>query len=173
MKLALSVGALVLVGAGLAAALPLASDHGDVHRRLVELVHGKHARHGDLAAHLDALADRLDLTQEQRSEVASLLHSSKIIPRAKTLAEAFDEEFAALHARDLDEAGLRAAGKKVGAAQEELAVTLARLMRDVHGVLTPEQLEKVHALHHGGPPRLADHVQAAEKSLAAWIERHR
>jgi Spy/CpxP family protein refolding chaperone len=165
------VSALAAVSLG-AAQVVRAGHGGDLHGRIAKLLHGG-AEQG-LESHLDAVVARLELTETQRKQVASVLTTALagLEARALTLVEAHAKQIELVHAPAIDDEAIREASARVGAAQGELAVAVAHLLRDLHGVLTPEQRER--AAHVGRPELLAgitEHVRAISKDVRAWADR--
>jgi Spy/CpxP family protein refolding chaperone len=163
---------------GLVAAAQVGRDGGGWihagHGSLAKLVHGG-CEGVDVAAHLDAAAVALELDASQRKAVAASLAAALPALEAQTL-EAIDahaRQLELLHAPELDEDALRAASARAGAAQGELAVSTALLLRDVHGVLTPEQLERAAHLHArpNGLGALAEHVRGLVRGARTWTDR--
>lgn len=96
------------------------------------------------AVFLDRMAETLDLTEAQITEIEGIMRSHRI-----ETAELRSEAHIARDAvRDLaerevfDEEAVRAAEERLAAAHVELAVERARLKSEIHAVLTPEQGEK-------------------------------
>jgi len=169
MKFALPLaGALAAVG--LVAATPALQDHTErLHRHLL------HQRHEhDAADHFEKLAEHLGLTAAQRASLAVAIRANlePLGTSFQTFAYAYAAQASTIHAATYDEEAIRLAAAKVGSAQEELAVAMARLARDVHAELTNEQLEKLGALHgHDVLQKLREHVHALLTSAKAWSER--
>jgi Spy/CpxP family protein refolding chaperone len=138
--------------------------------------HGGHdaEEHEGADAHLEAIADWLDLSAAQRKDFASLISAALPGLESQTLAalKAHGEELELLHAAELDEQRLRDASARAGAAQGELAVSLGRLLRDVHRLLTPEQLGRLEHMHDTHLfDHLAEHVRGAGRDARAWAAR--
>lgn len=174
MNIALPIASVLLVTAGLVVARPHLAAHspGDVHGHLRHLLHGKEAP-GMLEQHLEELAGRVDLTRDQRSRVAHILESSPVPARVHELVAAHGGQIQAVHGIPFDESAIRTASQRTARAQEELAVTVGRLLHEVHAILTPEQLVQIDEHHTHLLPELLQHVDAAEKSLEAWVRRNR
>jgi len=146
----------------------------DIHALGRRLLHGEALEAQGVAAHLDGMAAMLELSASQRKAVAAVLKTAlpELETRALALVQAHAEQLERLHAAELDEEALRAASLRAGAAQGELAVAVARLLRDVHSVLTPEQLERVAHLHEGDPMEsLAELVRGVGQDARAWADR--
>lgn len=113
----------------------------------------------DPGMHIEHLADRLDVSDEQRDALRRIADEQR--PRMRSLHDRLRENHRAL--RDLDPAATDyAAGVESLAQQQgELAAEMVRARSDmrqaVHGVLTPEQREQARQLRehtrvivHGG-----------------------
>lgn len=151
-----------------------AGQGGDVHSRLARMLHGAELSPDGVAAHLDAVATTLDLSAEQRKQTAGVLMQAlpDLEARALEVAAAHADLFKRVHSADLDEAAIRTASVRAGAAQAELAVAAARLLRDVHAVMMPEQLARLGDLHaQGRIEGFADHVRGVGRGAKAWAER--
>ncbi len=168
-----TVAAIVLSGLGLTAAVPVLSSSSTAgHRgRLMQFLHRGHAQHhGDVGQRLDGLAEVLDLSVEQRAAIAALLAETQAFADIKQLIAQHAAQVDVVHAGPFDEAQIREASAAVGTAQADVAVSLARLMHDVHAVLTDEQVALVKTFHPNLRARVGTHVAAFELSLATWIE---
>lgn len=164
--------ALAAAGVGLASAARM--DDGDAHSKLRKLLHGGAAHGEHVEEHLDALATKLELAPAQRKQVASAVVAALpgLEVRAKSLYDAHAEQLRLAHAREIDEEAIRASSAKVGAAQGELVVAGARLLAEVHGVLTPEQLARVETLHGTElGEHLAGHVRGIGDGIRRWAGR--
>lgn len=152
----------------------LTNDGDGVHARIRRLLHGEPGHGERIDAHLDAVAAALELSAPQRKEVAALLVGAHpgLETRALALVEAHAEQLELMHAADFDEEALRAASARVGVAQGELVLVAAHLLRDVHRVLTPEQLDRLPQLHR--PDLLGfltEHVRAVGRGMQTWADR--
>ena len=126
----------------------------------------KHAPAADKAAHrarrrplrrlMAARAGRamtlwaeLDVTDEQRRQIASILlsHKDEIANVAKPVVEKHRALRAAVKAEKLDEKAIRAAAQALGQALADAAVLAAKVRADVAQVLTAEQLELIEKFH--------------------------
>ncbi len=160
------IAALTLSGIGLTAAYPAVSNR--VHSGHFAHFQGEHGQRA--GEHLDRIADMLELTATQRSEVATLLSETDLFDNARQLLAAHTAQAEVVHAPTFDEVAIREASAPVGAAQAELAVSASQLMHAVHAVLTEEQLALANSLHPNWRSRLNAHIAKFELSLAAWIE---
>lgn len=145
---------------------------GGLHAHFAKWLHGGSVPRID--AHLDAMAARLELTAEQRKDVAGVLRARlpDLERDARALATAHVEQIELVHAAELDEAAVRAAAVRIGAAEGELAVGVARLLRDAHAVLTPEQRARAAASHPVDlRAHVAAHLREASERARAWADR--
>ncbi len=96
---------------------------------------------GFMAEHM---ADRLELTDEQREQIRAIhqAHGDETAPLMEALSAARRELDDAIHAELFDEALIRAAAGSVAEAEADLAVRRAQITGDVRQVLTPDQYQK-------------------------------
>ena len=102
---------------------------------------------GDMVGHLlGRLADKLELTEEQRAEVKAIVEGTQ--PEAEEARKAVREAMKALHEATTKgtEAEIIAAGKAVGDAFTEQALLRAAIMKQVKEILTDEQLAQFEEL---------------------------
>ena len=97
---------------------------------------------------LERVGDRLEISDGQREQIRAMVEQRREVLRedVEAVLTARRDLFAAIHGESFDEAAIRAAAAVVGAAQADLAVERARLVQEIRGVLTPEQLERVEGL---------------------------
>lgn len=145
---AAAVTAVLLVAATLAVAQPAGHRHGP----------------GEPGEFLDHLTRRLDLTDDQRATLAGLFASHREVrmterEQLQAARDTLDEQ---VHADVFDEGAIRAAAAELAALGAERAVARARLLQEVRGVLTPDQMEQFQEMmswrrermgrHFDGPP---------------------
>ncbi len=87
------------------------------------------------------VVERLDLTPQQVEQIRTILgsHKTELAAELARIKEARTRQFESIHADAFDEAAIRAAGRAVGQAETELAVTRGRIVSEIRQVLTPEQ----------------------------------
>lgn len=131
--------ALVVV---LVVALPAAAARGPGH----EFGHG-------FGRHLDRMAEKLGLSDEQRGAIEAIHAASRT--EAEPLRTQVRASRKAMHelmkAESFDEAGVRALVQQGSAAMAELAVLRARTGHAMRAVLTPEQrveFDRMHEARH-------------------------
>ncbi len=90
------------------------------------------------------LADKLDLSKEQRETIRGLFetHRDDTAPLREDLRGLEGAVEESIHAEPFDEEAVRAVAQQVADVRVELAVARARLAQEVHQVLTPEQREQ-------------------------------
>lgn len=172
MKLALC--SIAIVGAlGLALVIPsiVLGQEGPkgVHARIAEFMHGSHGM-----AVEDELAE-LGVTPQQKQQVAMIL-SANLDPmqaRVDAVLDAREQQFAAIHATQYDEATIRQACEGVAAAETDLAVAAGRLIQDLRGAFTPEQSAKLAERHPRLCSMIREHLPKFRERLSAWIEKNR
>lgn len=124
---------------------------------------GPDGERGEIVAMLEHLKYRLEMTEDQQQQVQSI--AQDLQPRFEDLHErmmaAQSGLFDAVHAEQMDEAGIRNAAAAVAAVDADLAVTRATLLQEIRAILTPDQraeatemigeMKAYHADHPGGP----------------------
>lgn len=102
--------------------------------------HGPH----DPGMMIRHMADQLELTEAQRDQVRAILEQNKAANQGNREAVRLAHEALAelLHAETFDEVAIRAVADDLAAAQTEMLLSHAWIVRDLRGVLTPEQLEE-------------------------------
>lgn len=119
-------------------------------------------------AFFEHIHQELGLTPDQVHQIHGVLASHKVeISDELTRLESSHEALAAaVHGPTLDENAVRTAAHAVGQAHEDLAVTHARLMVELRGILTPEQQQKAHGLM----AHLHDHIHAVLSHVRAFLD---
>ncbi len=117
-------------------------------------VAGGHERgkHGDGKAHMQRMADELDLNDTQREQIKALHAAHRASKDSRREARmAVRKKMQALVAADtFDEGAARALAAEQSAAITDMMVERARHHHQVRKLLTPEQREKFDASHRGG-----------------------
>lgn len=95
------------------------------------------------------MLDRLDLSDAQRSQIEVLTTQRWQQNREvrEQLRESRRAAFEAARADVFDERAVRKAATEAALAEVELTVERARTMREIRDILTPEQREKLDAMH--------------------------
>ena len=140
-----SIGAATAFGAQMAAAHPV-SPAGKKEAASGQQAH-KHR--GERGAHFfNRMAKELGLTEQQKTQAKALKESLR--SENKEFFEGMVTEKRKLrslvHSGTADEAAVRAQAAKVAAAEAELAVKKAQGAKQFLALLTPEQVNKYHAL---------------------------
>lgn len=140
-----SIGAATALGAQMAAAHP-----GSPAEKM-ETASGQkaHKHKGQRGAHFfDRMAKELGLTEQQKTRAKALKESLR--SENKELFEGMVTEKRKLrslvHSGTADEAAVRAQAAKVAAAEAEMAVKKAQGAKEFQALLTPEQVNRYHAL---------------------------
>jgi periplasmic protein CpxP/Spy len=107
---------------------------------------------------LDRLTEKLDLSDQQRQDLAGIFASHKEAMRAtfakmKDARDALDQ---AIHADTFDETAIRDASAAVAAVEANGAVERGKLFQQVKGILTPEQLQKFEEMRQNRKERMHD-----------------
>ncbi len=109
------------------------------------------AEHGHFSADriFSHLADRLDLSDSQRSQVREILkaHRSAILAQLRTQRDARRALHAAVRANPVDEGAIRAKAEDLGRVEGDGAVLLAQIRSEVWTVLNDEQKTRVETFH--------------------------
>ena len=142
-----SIGAATAFGAQMAAAHP-GSPAEKKEAAGGQQAH-KHKHKGERGAHyFNRMAKELGLTEQQKTQAKALKESLR--SENKEFFEGMVTEKRKLrslvHSGTADEAAVRAQAAKVAAAEAELAVKKAQGAKQFLALLTPEQVNKYHAL---------------------------
>jgi Spy/CpxP family protein refolding chaperone len=94
---------------------------------------------------LQRIADKLDLTADQRSQIKTVFAGEKdtLKPLLANLHDARVDLRAAIRAKDATEASVRAASTKVAGVESDLAVERLKLFGKIAPILTDEQRQKL------------------------------
>jgi Spy/CpxP family protein refolding chaperone len=94
---------------------------------------------------LQRIADKLNLTGDQRTQIKAILVADKdtLAPLLGAVHDARKNLRTAIRAGDANEASVRAASTKVGAAEADLAVERMKLYGKIAPVLTDVQRQQV------------------------------
>lgn len=89
------------------------------------------------------MAERLELTDEQRETIQGIIETQRetMRPWHEDMARLGDELEDAIHAEPFDEEAVRALAQQVADVRVEVAVARARVAQEVRSVLTPDQRE--------------------------------
>lgn len=144
MKQIASLTATVTLAAVFGFGLPAYADHGDCGPGQH---HMRSERH-DPGAHFDRLADKLELTDEQKAQIKSWREEKQAQrgERRDDLRKIHREMRALMNADTLDEAAIRAKARELADIHADQAIEHARFMQHLRTILTPEQLKKLEAL---------------------------
>ncbi len=116
------------------------------------------------------LLRRLDLTEDQRKQVRTILegHKSEFQQIRKQIREDIIAEHAAAQQTPPDEATILAKAQDLGLAQGHLVVLTAHVRAEVFAVLTPDQQAKAQALKQ----RLEERRKEWRELLQQWRQNH-
>ena len=97
---------------------------------------------------LNRLADRLELTDEQRAQIESIIEEGlpPIRELREQMAEARQEFRSSTSPTEFNEEAVRAQAQAQAQLHEEIMVASMKLKAQVFSVLTPEQLEELEEL---------------------------
>ena len=97
----------------------------------------------------------IDLTEEQRTQVRSIMesHRDQMQQAGEKMRTAREGMQALIEADNLDESAIRAKAAEVGAAEADAAIMQARIHAEIFQILTPEQQQKAKEFRasHQGP----------------------
>ena len=132
--------------------------------------HGRHGMGHGFAGDLfffERMAERLDLSDEQRDQFEALRHDQREAarPLVRTLVAGRKALREASHGVQFDEAAVRAIAEGQAQAMIEMTVLKARGRHAMHAMLTPEQRRKLHRHHkRHGRDYDRDHDQGQDDS---------
>jgi Spy/CpxP family protein refolding chaperone len=121
-----------------------------------------HGRHGmDPEARIERMADALDLTQEQRSQMRGIVDKSR--PQTREVRDRLRDSRKQLHALmqqdQAPEGEIRRLADSQGKAMADMIVLHTRVQADIRSLLTPEQRQKMQqrfGRQHGFPGMLQE-----------------
>jgi Spy/CpxP family protein refolding chaperone len=152
---------LVATGVGVIAAAGLVAG------RLSAGAFPQHVR-GDVATRTFGRISRaLDLTDDQKTKVKDVLRSHADEIKAQMVASSAARRglHDAVMAQPIDESSIRAAAQRVGQAQGDAALLLARIRAEVDPILTTDQKAKIQQFQE----RMHQHGQAATQSFDNFL----
>ena len=116
----------------------------------------------------------LDLTEAQKASVAKILKSHREATKnaGEQLRAARLELRKVMASGEADETAVRRAYQDVARAGEELVVLLARVQKEVRGVLTEDQAARLKEMKEDRLEASAARTQARQGLFDKWIERH-
>jgi periplasmic protein CpxP/Spy len=120
------------------------------------------------------LLHRLDLTQDQKRQVASILesHRGEIGNVATRLVQATENLLNATAAEPFSEDAVKQAAQAVADQQEQLIALRAGIFNEIKPILTPEQLTTLAQMRGKMAERMKNHVDVKLAALDKWIARH-
>lgn len=98
--------------------------------------------------HIERLAEELELTADQKSQLAGWREQNreKTAARRQATRELHRQMHELITAETVDEQAIRAKAHELGEARADRAVERAYFMQQVRSILTPDQFEKLQAL---------------------------
>jgi Spy/CpxP family protein refolding chaperone len=113
---------------------------------------------GDHHGMLGRMLHRLDLSEEQRTQLHALFESQKeeTAPLREQMRAAHAVLAERVHADELDEAAIREAAAALAPIEAELAVARARGFQQLRQILTEEQLAQLKEMHERARPSMGD-----------------
>jgi Spy/CpxP family protein refolding chaperone len=135
-------------------------------------------RHGDggigMGFGFFRILNRLDLDENQKRQVASVLksHRDEIGNVATGFAEAKEALMNAGAADEFSEDAVKQAARATAGQVEQLIVLRARMMNEIKRVLTPEQTSMLRGFKDKRAARMQDHIEFRLDALDKWIADH-
>lgn len=120
---------------------------------------------------LERVAQRLELTPEQRGEIRAIVldHAPEVAAALRDVKAERFELFAEIHSHPPIESEIRAASAKVAAAEAELAVARAKLADEIYQTLTPEQQEELRAMEEDLLAMVEAVASRIRDAVEAWL----
>lgn len=117
---------------------------------------------------------KLDLTQDQKHQIAGILKAerSKIKEQVAVVISARKTLFETTHSEVFDEAAVRSAAKAAANAEEELAVSRARVVSELKAVLTAEQKAVLQDTRLAREKKIKQRIEKAESRIDHWIDKN-
>lgn len=117
---------------------------------------------------------RLNLTDQQKQEIAAILKTYRddIVTAVDNVIVARKNLLETIHGSEYNETAVRTASQAVANAEEELAVLRAKVVSEVKGVLTAEQLSKIEQLKTDIMDRVKSRVDKIKALIDLWIANH-
>lgn len=119
-----------------------------------------------------AAIGELDATAEQKQKIATVLKANRGEMRAamEHAREAREGMFVVIQSDTFNESEVRAAYKKVAAAEEDLAVLRAKSFSAVRSILTAEQHEKLAGMWRDGRQKFQRGFKKGRRAFDQWID---
>lgn len=107
-----------------------------------------HFHHRGMHEHFARIAQKLDLTAEQRQQIHQVFqdHRTELTTELDQLKTARTRMFETIHGDKVQEAAIRDAAQAVGQAEADLAVTRSQMLNEIRPLLTAEQRAKAHEM---------------------------
>lgn len=120
------------------------------------------------------MLERLDLSDDQERQIASLLksHRDEIAREMADAAEARSALKSAMHASEFSEENVKEAARKMAAQHERMILLRARIMNDVRSILTPDQNERIQRFAEKRSGRFHGAVDSRMAAMDRWIAEH-
>lgn len=114
---------------------------------------------------------RLNLTDQQKQEIAAILkaYQDDILTAVDAVVVARENLVETIHGTVYDESAVRKASQGVASAEEELAVLHAKVVSELKGVLTDEQLSKIEQLKSDILDRVKSRIDKIKALIDLWI----
>jgi Spy/CpxP family protein refolding chaperone len=119
--------------------------------------------HGPKAARMfEHIARELDLSDAQRAQVRGVLksHADEILAHVQSGMTARRALHDAVMAQPADDASIRSLAAQVGSVHGEGALLIVKIRKEIWPILTPDQQQKLAALHSRWTQKGDDELQA-------------
>jgi Spy/CpxP family protein refolding chaperone len=120
------------------------------------------------------MLDRLDLTQDQQGQVASLLktHRGDIEQAMNDMAQARSSLWDAMNATEVSEENVKKVARVVADQHEQMILLRAKVINGMRRILTPEQNTRFQSLASKRGCRMQGFVETRMSALDQWIAKH-
>lgn len=114
---------------------------------------------------------RLNLTDQQKQEIAAILkaYQGDIVTAVDAVVVARKNLIETIHGAVYNENDVRKASKDVAVAEEELAVLRAKVVSELKGVLTTEQLSALEQFKSDFLDKVKNRVDKVKTLIDLWI----
>ncbi|MFH0944738.1 MAG: hypothetical protein V2A76_06030 [Planctomycetota bacterium] len=116
--------------------------------------------------------ERLDLTDDQKTKIASVLAANRdtMHPRIDAWLAARIRQVEVAHAEPLDEAALRQACREAAAVEEELVVGAVRVVEQLRPLLTEKQRTMIKLARPEVFKGIEAHLPILREKVSLWID---
>ncbi len=132
---------------------------------------GMMGRKGGNQPYLQRCLKRLNLTENQKQEIADILtrHKGERDALNKRLEKAMDNLWTVMSDDSSTEGQVRAAWRKVSSVREDMLVLRHKVKREVFKVLTPQQQEQIKEMASKARKRMNKRRRERERMIMDWL----